>query len=286
MMTGGTDKAPLDVIIIAQNEEANIKHCVSSVVGWAKQVFVADAFSTDRTAEIARACGAQVYQHEFVDWAAQRNWALADLPLNEDWVFFLDADEFVTPAFKQALAAKLNCTHSPNLAGISVRYVLYFLGRELKHAYAHPAIVRVIRRGRAHWIGYGAREYGVLDGDLAQVEESISHLDRRGISHWIQKQNQNATRDATVLLGAQNPLSPKSPHQQVDRARRLWLQQAVYNRLPLYVRPFIYFLYRYIIRLGFLDGKAGFIYCFLHGLWYPLLIAAKVDEMRSENERR
>jgi glycosyltransferase involved in cell wall biosynthesis len=285
-MTGRTDKAPLDVVIIAQNEEANIEHSISSVIGWARQVFVVDAFSTDRTAEIARACGAQVYQHEFVDWAAQRNWALANLPLIEDWTFFLDADEIVTPAFKQALTAKLNCTDSMGLAGISVRFILHFLEKELKHAYGHPPIIRIVRRGRARWVGFGAREYCVLDGDLAQIEIQLLHRDRRGISHWIQKQNQNATRDAIILLGAQNPPSLNSPQQKVDRARRLWLQQAVYNRLPLYVRPFIYFLYRYIIRLGFLDGKAGFIYCFLHGFWYPLLIAAKVDEMRLEDERR
>lgn len=270
----------LTVIVIAQNEEPNIRQCLHSVVGWATQVFVVDSFSTDRTPELARTCGAEVVQHKFVDWASQRNWALENLPLEGEWVFFVDADEAVPDACKAALERLLDsCTG--DLAGVYVRFAFWFLGRELHYAYEAPPVMRIVRRGRAVWDGEGAREYCTVNGSTIVLQERLLHRDLKGVSRWIERQNRNAAREAQALLDAHyNPGNSLAVSAQTERAGRIRLRHAVYNRLPPLVRPFLYFLYRYIIRLGFLDGLPGFAYCFLHGFWYPLLVDLKLMELR------
>jgi glycosyltransferase involved in cell wall biosynthesis len=275
---------PVTVIVIAQNEEPNIEHCLKSVVGWAEQVFVVDAFSTDRTPELARACGAKVVQHEFVDWASQRNWAVENLPLKTEWVFFLDADEQVTNEFRKALENTLSNV-SDEVAGIYVRFNLYFLNQRLAHAYEAPPVMRIVRRGRARWIGEGAREYCLVQGRTITIKEPLIHWDRKSLHSWIEKQNRNATREATVILNGQqtrNITGEQALH--IERPMRTWIRARVYARLPGWLRPFLHFAYRYFLRGGFLDGYPGFVYCFLHAFWLPLLIDAKVYEVRQNNE--
>jgi glycosyltransferase involved in cell wall biosynthesis len=271
---------PVTVIVIAQNEEPNIEHCLQSVVGWAEQVFVVDAFSTDRTPELAHACGAKVVQHEFVDWASQRNWALENLPLRSEWVFFLDADEQVTDEFKKALENTLSNV-SDKVAGIYVRFNLYFLDRRLAHAYEAPPVMRIVRRGRARWIGEGAREYCLVQGRIVTLKEPLIHWDRKGLHSWIEKQNRNATREARVILNGQQTRNiPGEQALHIERPVRTWIRTHLYTRLPGWLRPFLHFAYRYFLRGGFLDGYPGFVYCFLHAFWLPLLIDAKVYEVR------
>jgi glycosyltransferase involved in cell wall biosynthesis len=278
MMTGGTDN-PLNVIIIAQNEEPNIEEGLASVIGWAKQVFVVDGFSTDRTAELAGGCGAEVVQHEFVDWATQRNWALDNLPLRTEWIFFLDADERATDEFKQALEETLSSA-SDDLAGIYICKTLYFLSRPLPHAHEPPHL-RIVRLGRACWIGEGAREYCRVEGRTITIKEPLVHWDRKGLHHWIEKQNRNATREALVILkGQQGREITGEQGALLERPLRTWIRTRLYARLPGWLRPFLHFAYRYFLRGGFLDGYAGFVYCFLHAFWLPLLINAKVYEAK------
>jgi len=276
--------AAVTVIVIAQNEEPNIEHCLKSVVDWAHQVFVVDGFSTDRTAELARACGAEVVQHEFVDWASQRNWALDNLPISTEWVFFLDADEQATDEFRKALENTLSNV-SDEVAGIYVRFNLHFLNRRLAHAYEAPPVMRIVRGGRARWIGEGAREYCLVQGRTVNIKEPLIHWDRKGLHSWIEKQNRNATREASVILNGQQTqsiLGEQAVH--IERPIRTWIRAHLYTRLPAWLRPFLHFVYRYFLRRGFLDGYAGFVYCFLHAFWLPLLIDAKVYEARQSSE--
>ncbi|MEM2351783.1 MAG: glycosyltransferase family 2 protein [Thermoproteota archaeon] len=272
---------PLTVIIIAQNEEPNIETCLKSVIGWAQEVYVVDAFSTDATPSLASALGAKVVQHEFINWAEQRNWALENLPIKTEWVFFLDADEVITYRFRDKLEQfmKLNCYN--DLAGIYVRFRLWFLGKELRHAYEAPPVIRIIRKGFARWVSQGAREYCYLRGRTASIAEPIIHYDRKGISAWIDKQNRNATREAEeILRGVRQEVQRQGLAKYTERPFRTWVRTQVYSRIPGLLRPFLHFGYRYLIRGGFLDGYPGFIFCFLHAFWYPLLIDAKVKELQ------
>jgi len=230
---------PVAVIVIAQNEELNIQHCLKSVVGWAEQVFVVDGFSIDRTPELARACGAKVVQHEFVDWASQRNWALENLPLRTEWVFFIDADEQVTDKFKTAFE-KTILNAPDDLAGVYIRKTLYFLNRPLRHIH-EPPHMRIVRQGRARWIGEGAREYCLVRGRSVTLKEPLIHWDRKGLHSWIEKQNRNATREATVILNGQQTRNiPGEQALHIERPMRTWIRARVYARLPGWLRLFMH----------------------------------------------
>jgi len=271
------------MVILTFNEEENLPYALSSCRLLTDEVFVVDSYSQDQTAQIARHYGAQVYQHEWVDWANQRNWAIDNLQIKTEWVFFLDADEQITVEVKKALEKTLSGV-SENVAGVYIRKVLYFLGRPLRHVHEPPHI-RVVRRERARWVGEGAREYCLVQGRTVTIKEPLIHWDRKGLRSWIEKQNRNATREAMVILNGQQTRNiPGEQALHIERPVRTWIRTHLYTRLPGWLRPFLHFAYRYFLRGGFLDGYPGFVYCFLHAFWLPLLINAKVYEARHNNE--
>jgi glycosyltransferase involved in cell wall biosynthesis len=273
-------KVPVSVIILTYNEEVNIRACLDSVKDLTDEIFIVDSFSTDRTLEIAREYTDKIYQNVWVDWAHQRNWALKNLPITHDWVFFVDADERLTKEFCNELHQKI-ASVLPEVAGMNVRFDFYFLGRCLHYAYESPPVLRLVRRERAIWEGKGAREYGAVKGKVITLQNRLIHDDQKGLLTWTIKQAHNAAREASRLWQEKNQ-ETKTPSWQNPKGERPWrqlLREKVYNRFPQFVRPLLYFLYRYIVRLGFLDGKAGLIFCFLHGLWYPFLVDAKYYEL-------
>lgn len=272
---------PVSVVILTYNEAANISCCLESVSGLSEDIFLVDSFSTDTTIEIARRYTEKIYQNSWVDWANQRNWALDNLPLSHEWVFFLDADERVTPEFARELGQYLT-EASPQVVGMYVHFRFFFLGRPLRFAYESPPVLRLVRRGRGRWHGAGAREYASLDGEAWTIKSKMNHWDLKGLAPWLSKQTQNALREVNLHFKstAGKAASPMMSGKSQERLFRRWLRDQVWERLPRFWRTLPYFFYRYILRGGILDGKAGFAYCFLHALWYPLVI----DMMREENK--
>jgi glycosyltransferase involved in cell wall biosynthesis len=278
-----SSKVPVSIIIIAQNEEKNIGSCVQSLVGFFDDIWVIDSFSEDNTAAIAEGLGAKVLSHQFTHWAAQRNWALENASLKYDWILFLDADEQVTPGFCQELATKV--ANAPAALGaMNVRFEFYFLHRPLRHAYESPPVLRVIQRGRATWEGEGAREYARVLGEVITLQSSLIHRDQKGLASWTTKHIKNALREAesVEVLASSGETAAGNLTISREREGRRIVRKKIWNRLPRLVRPFLYFGYRYFIRGGWMDGKAGFAYCFLHGLWFPLLIDLLIEENSHE----
>lgn len=272
---------PLAVVILTRNEEANIPYALASVVGWAAEVYVVDSDSTDRTAELARAAGAAVVTHPFAGYAAQRTWALRTLPLQAEWVLFLDADEAPTPALRDELARVL-AVHPAQVAGYYVKRRFVFLGRWLRHGGYYPVwLLRVVRHRVARCEERGVDEHLLVDGPTARLRDDLVHEDRRPLSRWVERHLRYAELAAADLLVPPHEAGvvPRwwSRHQS-ERAR--WWHERVYRRLPLGVRAIAYFLYRYVLRGGFLDGREGFIYHVLQGLWYRALIDAQILEAR------
>ena len=275
---------PLTVIVIAQNEEANIRCCLRSVRGWASELYVIDSFSTDLTAQYAQEEGAVVVPHRFEDWAAQRNWALENLPPGIEWVFFVDADEQIRDDLKKEIEQVLVEATENNVA-FAMRQAFIFLGRCLKHAQDGPPLIRLVRRGRARWFCLGAREYCRVDGHVIQLRERIWHEDHKGLSAWIEKQNRNATREAQLLWQRAHDTATKAEEAKTsERHLRVWVRERVWQRLPLFFRPLLYFLYRYVVRGGFLDGQAGLVYTFLQGYWLSFLTDAKYYEILRQSK--
>jgi glycosyltransferase involved in cell wall biosynthesis len=278
---------PISVIVLTFNEERNLAACLGSVAGWAAQIFVVDSGSTDGTVNIANECGATVVAHAFESHARQWQWALATLPINAAWVLAIDADQSLTPELRADIAARLSTSTGANgPAGFYLNRRQVFRGRWIRHGGYYPKyLLKLFRRDavtldETDLVDHHFRVTGptaLLNGDLIEDNRNESE-----IAVWIGKHNRYAVlqaREEEARKAGAAGLSTRgsafgSPD---DRTR---LRKRVWNRLPLYVRPFGYFFYRYVLRLGFLDGKEGFIFHFMQAFWYRLLVDINRDEIR------
>jgi len=280
-------RLPLSVVVLTYNEEVNIGACLESVLDWAGQVVVVDSGSTDRTVEIAHRFGATVVQHPFETHARQWDWAIRNLALKNDWVLGIDSDQRVS----SGLRAEIERLFSGGGDGLSTVDGFYvkrrqiFRGRWIRHGGYYPKyLLKLFRRSAVsvplddlldHHFAVRGRVLK-LKGDL--VEENRKDDD---ISFWIDKHNRYATLVAKEEL--ERKREPRrdgiSLSSLGDPDERVSWLKGVWSRLPLYVRPFLYFGYRYFIRLGFLDGKQGLTFHFLHALWFRLLVDIKREEL-------
>jgi glycosyltransferase involved in cell wall biosynthesis len=278
------DCCPVTIIVIAHNEEVNISHALKSVIGWARQVFVVDSYSTDRTVEIASECGAAVHLHPFESFCAQKNWAINDLPIETEWMLFLDADEYLSEEIKQEISRVLECVED-EVGGFITKMKFMYLGRWLKHGDLYRHLVRVVRKGKGAFIeAGGCREKLAVQGKLEMLQSYIVHDDHKTLHDWISKQMVRISIDAKEVSktgegGQEAVLSAGSGPITIEGGRSRWLKRRLLC-LPGPVRPFAQFVYRYVLRLGFLDGWQGFIYHFLLQFWYPLMVEATVIELR------
>lgn len=267
--------SPVDVsvVILTYNEEENLAEAIASVRGWAKSVFVFDSFSTDRTVAIARELGCTVHQHRFVDYAAQRQAALNDLPFQTDWVFFLDADERVPPNLRDEITHLL--ASGPTKDGYLCRFRLIWMGKWIRHGYYPTWILRLFRRSKAKLETRGIGEHVIVDGELGRLEHDIIHEDNKPLERWIEKHNHYTSLEADELVRGprEGEIDASILGNQAQRKR--WIRHRVWRRLPPFIRPGLYFAYRYGLRGGFLDGKEAFAYHFLQALWVWMLVDIK-----------
>jgi len=282
MPASETFPATLAVVILTYNEEANIAQALDSVAGWANQIIILDSLSTDRTLDIARQYGCHIAQHKFEDYAKQRNYALEHLPISSEWVLFLDADEWLPDALKREISTLIAADPKEN--GFYMNYRLIWMGRWIRRGYYPSWILRLFRYDKGRCEDRAVNEHLIVDGATGRLGNDFMHEDRKGVTDWIAKHNGYATREALELFNTR--AAPE--YQEIDARlfgtqaqRKRWLRQKVWNRLPPLIRPFFYFFYRYIFRGGFLDGRAAFVFHFLHALWYPLLIDVKYLELKS-----
>ncbi len=271
----------LSVVILTYNEEVNLPACLESVEGLDCEVFVIDSGSTDRTAEIARDAGAEVIFHEFETQAQQLNWALEHLSLKGEWVLRLDADERLTHGLADELGSVLPSL-SPDIAGLYLKRRVYFLGRWMRHGGYYPTwLLRVWRNGCAQSEDRLMDEHMVLlRGHAAYLQHDIVEQNQKGLLAWIERQNRYSSREAVALVNGSGEEGIRPQLFGTPEARRRWLKQNVYLRFPPFIRAFLYFVYRYVFQRGFLDGKEGLIFHFLHGCWYRFLIDGKIYELR------
>ncbi|MFZ5448842.1 MAG: glycosyltransferase family 2 protein [Thermodesulfobacteriota bacterium] len=279
-----TEQCPVSVIILTYNEEVNIAHCLKSALLLSNEVFVVDSYSTDQTLEIARRFTDKIYQNPWIHWAVQRNWALDNLPLPHEWVLFLDADERLSKELCQEIKDALK--HSDQgVEGYYIKRNFYFLGKWLKYGgYRKDFILRLVKKDKARSVGSGAREYVTLKGGLGRLKYPMIHDDHKDLGFWIDKHNRLAKLEAEELLRmtdkqGQSGVTINSDTKKIEHSFRIWLREKIWIRMPIFIRPFFYFIYRYFFQLGILDGKVGFVYCFLHALWYNLLVDAKYYEI-------
>lgn len=275
--------ANLTVIILTFNEEKHIERCLHSALQVARQVFVVDSFSTDQTSAIAQSHEAQVWQHEFKNHAAQLAWALESLPIETDWVMRVDADEVITPELAESLRRRL-ANASPDVHGFLVRRYVRFMGGLIRHGNFPQWNLRIWRIGKAEIEQRWMDEHMVLKaGKTEHLKGALIDDNLNSITWWTDKHNSYASREAIGLLNSKyhflTGLANSSGGLSRQARYKRWLKENIYAHLPLGLRALVYFLYRMIFQLGFLDGRAGFTFHFLQGFWYRFLVDVKVREV-------
>lgn len=273
----------LSVIILTYNEELHIRRCLENVLTVAQQVFVVDSYSNDRTVEIARELGAQVYQHQWPgNQALQFNWALDQLPLSSSWVLRLDADEFLTSELKNEMKEKLP-TLSEEISAVVLPLGRMFQGRLLKHGIVNGVkIVRLFRLGKARYEQRLMDEHLlVTQGRTVSFQHKFIDDNRQPIQHFITKHNGYSIKEAIMLLDAEyHFLETNVADGYCEEVKKKRKEKTKYGQMPLFWRAFGYFCFRYFVKFGCLDGKEGFLWDFFQGLWYRMLVDAKVMEIK------
>ncbi|GGC06740.1 glycosyl transferase family 2 [Marinobacterium zhoushanense] len=277
----------LAVIILTYNEEIHIQRSIASVKSIADQIFVIDSFSSDRTAELAEAAGAKVLQNNFINHAKQFQWGLDNAQIKADWVMRLDADEIIEPDLQEEINNKLPSLPS-NVVGINLRRKHIFMGRWVRYGGRYPLVLlRIWRNGQGRIEDRWMDEHMVVwGGKTITLKGGFSDCNLNDITFFTNKHNKYATREAVDVLNQRyrlfirdNSLSRESTSFQA--AAKRWLKENVYNKLPFTISALLYFIWRYVFQLGFLDGRSGLIYHFLQGYWYRFLVGAKIMEIES-----
>ena len=275
---------PISVVILTKDEEQNLPVTLESLKALDAAVYIVDSGSSDRTVEIAQAAGCTVVVHEFTTHARQLNWALESLPIATDWVLRLDADERLTPELAAELNAKLPVMPA-DVTGLMAKRRVYFWGRWIKHGGYYPTwLLRIWRHGAAVCEDRDMDEHMLIrHGRIEQLEHDFIDENRKGIGFFIDKHNRYADKEVAALRAAGGEADAVRAGDAV--ARKRFLKDRLYGRSPRFVRALLYWAFRYFIQLGFLDGKPGFVFHFLQGFWYRVLVDAKLTESEFPTNR-
>lgn len=270
--------APVSVLVPTLDEELNLPECLDSVT-WADEVFVVDSHSSDRTVEVAQARGARVVLHRFESYSRQKNWALDTLPFNNEWVLILDADERVPDELRCEIETTLR---NPGRGGYYLNRRFIFLGTWIRHAGWYPSWnLRLFRHALGRYDDREVHEHVVLDGPVGYLHSDLLHVDRRGLEAYIARHNRYSSLEAAARL--------KVERESADRARlplsllaspvqrKRLLRERVWPRVP--AKPLALFVYMYVLRRGFLDGRAGLALCVFHA-FQEFMVGLKLAELR------
>ncbi len=277
-------------VILTYNEEIHIERCISSIKQICSEIFVIDSYSTDSTEELAIKAGATaVLKNHWKNYATQFNWGLENAPITADWIWRIDADEFITPSLAKHAIQMVVKLESSEINGIYVRKRIDFMGKPLLHGGWYPQYhLKLWRRD------HGACENRWMDEHIRLTDGTTATIDEKGadqvdanlndLTWWTQKHNGYATREMVDMLMMEyglddeaNEIEPKFFGSGPQRKRWLKLK---YVKSPLFLRPFLNFTLRYVFKGGFLDGKEGLIWHFLQGFWYRFLVDAKIYEIK------
>lgn len=279
-------KPSITVIILAYNEEAHIERCITRLWPVARRIVVIDSFSTDQTTDIARRLGAEVLQRRWSNHADQLQWGLDAVAPTTDWLMRIDCDEYLEAGLQSEILTRLPRLPE-TITGIDFKLKVIFRQRFIRWGgYYRTYLTRLWRTGVGRVEQRWMDERVVLSrgetlrlrgGDL--VDENLKDID-----WWTTKHNGYATRHMIDFINLEYGLFPVDRGFEASRrpgARwKRFLRNRVYGSSPLYWRAAAYYLQRYVLRLGFLDGKEGFVWHFLQGFWFFVLMDAKIDEAR------
>lgn len=277
--------ADLTAIILTYNEEKNIVDCINSIKPIAKRIIVMDSYSTDRTTEIATNLGAEIFQNKFINQANQFTHAMNVVDIQTKWILRLDADERLTKKSANEIESICNKNTDSDINGIVIRFEVEFLGKKLKHGGIYPfRKLLVFKKDKGYMENRNMDEHIILkEGHSIELKYDSIHKDYKDLSAWIDKHNKYSSREVIDYLEQSNVNENNEKLNGKVKFKR-YIKFGVYYKLPMAFRSFLYFLYRYIFKLGFLDGKEGMIFAVLQAFWYRFLVDAKIYEKFKKGE--
>ena len=271
--------AMISVLILTKNEQQDLPGCLASVA-WSDDIHVYDSHSDDRTVEIAEAAGATVTKRHFDNWAAHQNWGLGNIAFKHPWVFYIDADERMSPELVEA------CKAAVRNAGDNVAFRVqrrdFFLDTWLKHVQTSPFYMRLFRPEKMRYERL-VNPVSIPDGPVGQVEGYLDHFPfSKGMSHWFNRHNSYSTFEARQIADNRKgkaPFSLVKAFTEKDFHERRYHQKELFYRLP--ARPLIKFFILYVLKRGFLDGRAGFTYACLQSIYeYMIVLKSKEEQAK------
>jgi len=274
----------ISVIILTFNSEETIAATLQSACRVSDDIHIVDSFSTDKTLEIARRYGANIVQHEFVHYGAQRNWAIDTLPLKYDWQLHLDADERLSDGLVSELNS-LKSSSPDNVDGYYIPRLVHFLDRPIRHGGMFPIWhMRLFRNGVGRCENRRYDQAFYVNGATSCLTQPMIDDHRMSLTEWISRHNRWADAEVDELMkpGIGHVITGQIHGNPVEKKRAL---RGFYYLMPLLIRPFLLFLYRYVFRLGFLDGREGLIFFVLQTFWFRFLVDAKLFERRLKKKR-
>lgn len=273
----------ISAIILTFNEELHIERCIKSIIPYVDDIHVVDSFSEDKTLEIARQMGVKVYQNPFVNQAVQFNWALENCLLEGNWILRIDADEFIDNRRNIDLAKHIE-NLPKDVDGLHISRRISFMGKAFNYGTWYPKWnLRVFKKGKGYSEVRWMDEHIVLkEGRSEKIWLDFVDDNLNDLTWWTNKHNNYSNREVADYFFQLQKEESEGVRARMfgnEAERKRWLKKQ-YHKLPFFIRPLLNFVYRYIFRLGFLDGKQGLIWHFLQGFWYRMLVDAKIWELK------
>ena len=275
----------ITVLILTKNEEIHIARAINSIKPISSKIFVIDSYSKDETVSIAKNLGAKIFTHRFINQAIQMQWAIDNLKINTEWVMRLDADELISSDLVNEIIHKLP-NMSDKVNGIILKRKHIFMNKIIRFGgRGSLSILRIWRNGHAYIEKkYMDEHICIKDGLYTHFHSKFFDWNLKGINFFIVKHNEYATREAAQKILA--CLSKNSNNKSLVvrlpffLAIKRFFKDFIYDAMPYQISSLLYFIWRYVFMLGFLDGVAGFNYHFLQAFWYRFLIGLKMDEIK------
>ncbi len=276
----------LSIIILTHNEEKNIDACLASIAELDCPKLIVDSGSTDATLSIAEKYNVNIFHHPFENYGKQRNWAFENLPINTPWILNMDADHRMTPELAKEIHHIFSKEVPENTNGFLISRRTIFLGKWMKHGGHYPVYHAILfKKGFGHCEDKLYDQHFVVDGHCETIKADMIDTLTDSLSSFTERHNRWSTLEAEdqfYKYAANNKADLVQAKIAGNAQQRRRYAKSIYEKFPLFIRPFIYFFIRYFIKLGFLDGAKGLVFHFLQGFWFRFLVDAKIYELKSK----
>ncbi|MFL2893466.1 MAG: glycosyltransferase family 2 protein [Candidatus Pelagibacter sp.] len=275
----------ITAIILTYNEEKHIERCILSIKEVVKKIIVIDSFSNDDTVYIAQKNNAQILKNNFINQSKQINWALENIKFSTRWILRIDADEILTNGLKDKIIQKINNIHQ-QISGISFNRKIRFLNKDINFGGVSPhKTLRIWKAGEGRCEDAWMDEQIVVNGKVQHLNEYLIDSNLNSFSWWLQKHKRYAIREAINFLLIQKNL--KSLRQPKDQSKiNKYYKLKIYYKLPIFIRPFLLFIYNYIFKFGFLSSWQGLIFYFFQVIWFRLMVDMNIHQIEKIIKRQ